>query len=131
MCLILAEVIYTSGLHQHEPIMHIRVVIAASNHSRMMDAFEAKKTGQKSAGTSALIGNKGRKVRKQAARGDARTRIFGVDPGAADRPPFSRLRLGRNVRSRAAESRPFMHNRCAGVRGAADASLRVGAGHAQ
>lgn len=47
MCLILAEVIYNSGLHKHEPIMHIRVVIAASNHSRMMDVFEVKKTGQK------------------------------------------------------------------------------------
>lgn len=68
MCLILAEVIYNSGLRKHEPIMHIRVVIAASNHSRMMDVFEVKKTGPKkkqnpfitlSAGTFALIANKG------------------------------------------------------------------------
>lgn len=52
MCLILAEVIYNSGLHKHEPIMHIRVVIAASNHSRMMDVFEVKKTGQKKSHSS-------------------------------------------------------------------------------
>lgn len=74
-----------------------------------------------------LIANKGSKVNKQAAHNYVKTNIFGIDLCIADRLPFYRLQLGRN----AAESRPFIHNRCAGVRGAADTSLRFGAGHAQ
>lgn len=70
-------------------------------------------------------------MKKQAAHNYVKTNIFGIDPCIADRPPFCRLQLGRNVRSQAAESRPFIHNRCAGVRGAADTSLRLGAGYAQ